>query len=411
MSEIDGRLGREMALVSALLYGSGASLVVVTILVPHWDELAVAVLVGAAITAYIGACAHLAAARWWRPPPLLWFSLSAAFGTILIGVAVVAGGPEAASTYAILYVYVSAFAFYYFSLGLALGQVVFVAVSFGVALAVLGHGAAPAEWVAIVGASAGAGWIIGGLGQRARDRYVSEHRAAERLREADAVKSLLLQAASHEFRTPLTTLKGGAETLVRHDGDLPGPTRKELAERILANATRLERLVTDMLDAGSPGADGARLAVARVRLDELVRRVATGLDRDGRVEILAERAVVDADTAKLERVVESLVGNALKHTPQASGVRVTVSTVGDVAELVVEDEGPGIAEGDKERVFEPLYQGLRSAGLAQPGVGLGLALAARYVELHSGRIALEDGHGGGLRVRVVLPARAEAGTR
>ncbi len=403
MSEIDARLGREMSLVSAFLYGSGATLVVATMLVPHWDELDIATLVVVVVIAYLGAASHLAAARWWRPPPLLWFSLAAAAGTILIGFVVVAAGPSGAGTYAILYVYVAAFAFYYFPLSLAFGQVAFVAVSFGVALSVLGHDAAPAEWTIIVGASSGAGGIIGGLGQRARDRYTNELRAAVRLREVDAVKSLLLQAASHELRTPLTAVKGGAEMLVHRDAQLPDHMRVELAERILANATRLERLVTDLLDAGNDDADAALLEREPVRLDELVRRVVAGLDGADRIRIETDAVVARIEVGKVERIVESVAGNALKHTPDGAEVTVSVSRVDDTAVLVVDDEGPGIPDREKARALEPLNLGARSVGLAQPGVGLGLALTARYVELHGGSVALEDRPGGGLRVRIELP--------
>lgn len=403
VSEVDSRLGREMALVSAFLYGSGATLVVASLLVPHWAEVDIALLLGVVALAYTGTVAHLAVARWWRPQPMAWFSIAAMAGTVLIGVVVVAGGPVAAGTYAILYVYVSAFAFYYFTLRMALLQVTVVGVTFAIALSMLGHHAAPAQWTVVVGAAVAAGGIIGVLGRRARELYTSEARAAARLREVDAMKSLFLQATSHELRTPLTAVKGGAETLARLDTVMTSQARVEIAHRVVVNASRLERLVDELLEVGSLGPGGTS-ARQPVRLDLLVAQVVEQHGKaDGRVAIDTQQAVIDANPVKIERAVFALIDNALKHTPPASAVTVQVSNEAHHATLIVDDEGPGIPDERKERAFAPLEQGPNSAGLPQPGVGLGLALTARYVQMHGGRVGLEDRPGGGLRVRVVLP--------
>ncbi|MEX0953069.1 MAG: HAMP domain-containing sensor histidine kinase [Nitriliruptoraceae bacterium] len=410
MSEIETRLGREMALVTALLYGSGATLVLVTLLVPHWDGLDVAVVGVMVALGCVTAVVHLAMARWWRPP-LAWFSGASALGTVLIGVAVVAAGPQGASTYAILYVYVTAFAFYYYSLRLALAHVTFVAITLGVAFAVLDHPSAPAEWIVVVGASVVAGGIIGRLGQRARELHATEERALIRLREVDAMKSLFLQTVSHELRTPLTAVKGGIETLLQDDRRITQDVRTQIEVRIQVNASRLERLVSDLLEVGSLGSGTTQLTAATARLDELVREVVAGLDGGGvRVALHAEPVLASFDANLMARVIDGIVGNALKHTPADVGVTVTVSRSSEEAQVVVDDEGLGIPDEHKARVFEPLNQGPDVAALAQPGVGLGLALAARYVDLHGGRVVLEDRPGGGLRVRIMLPLGDVAAT-
>jgi signal transduction histidine kinase len=121
-------------------------------------------------------------------------------------------------------------------------------------------------------------------------------------------------------------------------------------------------------------------------------------------EILLEagEVVANVDAAKVERIVENLIANAVRHTPGASPVWVRVSRHEGGVLIVVEDDGPGVPDELKAAVFEPFRQG-NGLPNPSPGVGVGLSLVARFAELHGGRAWVEDRPGGGASFRVHLP--------
>jgi signal transduction histidine kinase len=110
------------------------------------------------------------------------------------------------------------------------------------------------------------------------------------------------------------------------------------------------------------------------------------------------------DAAKVERIVENLVANAVRHTPEGSSLWVRVQRSDDGVTIVVEDEGPGVPPDLREAVFEPFRQGPAKESVHSPGVGVGLSLVARFAELHGGRAWVEERPGGGASFRVFLPA-------
>jgi len=111
------------------------------------------------------------------------------------------------------------------------------------------------------------------------------------------------------------------------------------------------------------------------------------------------------DRAKVERIVENLVANAVKHTGPGTKVLVSVSADGNDSALIrVDDDGPGVAEGDKEAIFELFSRSARSS-VETPGAGVGLALVAQFAALHDGRAWVENGEHGGASFRVLLPRR------
>ncbi len=179
---------------------------------------------------------------------------------------------------------------------------------------------------------------------------------------------------------------------------------RDLAHRIAQNARRLDRLVTDLLD-----------------LDRLTRGIVEPLFRPTDVgalvwqlvadsELLADRdvevnttsIVIACDNAKVERIVENLIGNAVKHTPPTSRIWVRVEPWEGGALIAVEDEGPGVPADQREKIFEAFQQG-ESESPHLSGVGVGLALVARFAELHDGAAWVEERPGGGASFRVFLP--------
>jgi PAS domain S-box-containing protein len=231
-----------------------------------------------------------------------------------------------------------------------------------------------------------------------------ERSTAQRLRAEDEMKTTFLQAVSHDLRTPLAAILGLAVTLEREDLVLGADESHDLARRIALNARRLDRMVADFLDLERLQRGVADLTFTPVDVGALV------LELVGDTELVAVRhatldvspVTVEADARMLARIVENLLSNTIKHSPRGSHVWVRLQRIDDGAELIVEDDGPGVPDADKERIFEPFRQG---AG-ATVGSGVGLALVLRFAELHGGRAWVEDRAGGGASFHVTIPRSA-----
>lgn len=170
----------------------------------------------------------------------------------------------------------------------------------------------------------------------------------------------------------------------------------------------MDRLLTDLLDLERVGRGIVEPTKFPVDLGELVTdlvRSTEALDRRA-VQIEAASVVVPLDAPKVERLVENLLANAVRHTPPACSIWVRVEPVDGGAELAVEDDGPGVPDGLKTAIFEAFRKGI--GGEDTPGSGIGLSLVARFAELHGGRAWVEDRPGGGASFRVFLPGRAHA---
>jgi signal transduction histidine kinase len=198
----------------------------------------------------------------------------------------------------------------------------------------------------------------------------------ERAREGER---RFLADASHELRTPLTALRGNVEYLARH-GASP-----DLIADLQDDADRLARLADDLLAVSRE--ETAPPPDVEVRLDEVARRFAAD-----DVDVRAERAVVLAEEAALERAVSNLVENARRHGPAGGRIRISASADESWARLSVEDEGPGPDEA--EQAFQRFWRGSSRA----PGSGLGLAIVRATAERHGGRASVR-----GSRFTIELP--------
>jgi PAS domain S-box-containing protein len=244
--------------------------------------------------------------------------------------------------------------------------------------------------------------------------YEREREVAERLRSVDEMKNAFLSAVSHELRTPLASVIGFARTLQEHGAGLPPEERSGMLDRLVANALKLERLLSDLLDLDRLARGIVEPRRQPIDVGALARRIAADTDTRGRiVRVRAESVEVRVDPSQVERIMENLLVNAAKHTPDDSAVHLRVSGRGEGVLIVVEDEGEGVPDDLKEEVFQPFVRGMRSVDHA-PGTGIGLSLVARFAELHGGRAWVEDRPGGGASFRVFLadaPAESEGPSR
>src|SRR5262245_9896042 len=229
-----------------------------------------------------------------------------------------------------------------------------------------------------------------------------EREAAERLRAVDEMKNTFLAAVSHELRSPLTSILGLSLTLQQQA--LPVPDQEELIDRLAVNARKLDRLLKDLLDIDRLSRGIVTPTVRAVDLASIVTRTVESLDVLDRRSILvqAESVIVPVDAPKIERIVENLVMNGVRHTGPDVGIWVRVWSQDAGAVIAVEDDGPGVPVELRHEIFEPFRQGPTASPHA-PGTGIGLSLVAMFAELHGGRAWVQDREGGGASFRVFLP--------
>jgi len=239
-----------------------------------------------------------------------------------------------------------------------------------------------------------------------QEALTREQMAAAALRDADAAKNALLLAASHELNTPIAAVAGLAELLVRHP-DLPGGDVRKMAEGLAKTGAELRAILTNLLD--SERVIGGYVAAHRRRFDlaALVAERAHGLNgADKAIALPSAETIVELDPELTARIVDNLVSNALRHTPEGTGVRVALARRNGDVLLAVDDSGPGIPDAEKEAVFEAFQ---RRAGSTVGGLGLGLFVVRKFAEIQGGRAWVEDAPDGGAAFRVLLPDRSGAG--
>jgi K+-sensing histidine kinase KdpD len=259
------------------------------------------------------------------------------------------------------------------------------------------------------------GVIISNLTLRVR-RQAEEHArlgdearvAAERAR-TEEMRSSILSAISHDVRTPLAAITGAATTLRASTGTLERDQQADLLDTIVEEATRLERLVANLLQLTRLESGTIHLKRDWVPIEEIVGGALTRLEDElaGRaVEIAlpADLPLVSADPVLLEQVFINLFENAAKYAP-GSPIDVRAFARDGRVEVEVADRGPGLPAGAEARIFEKFF---RAPPIPAAGAGLGLAISRGIVEAHGGRVSAENREGGGAVFRVMLPAGTSA---
>jgi two-component system, OmpR family, sensor histidine kinase KdpD len=243
-----------------------------------------------------------------------------------------------------------------------------------------------------------------------RDDLRREATEVEIARRADALKSALLDAVSHDLRTPLASIRAAAGSLVDPDVAVDEGTARSTAAAIDSEADRLDRLVREVLDLSRIEAGALRLDPESLDLadavEAVVQRLRAGLgDRPIEIAIPATVPPVRADAVLLDGLLTNLVDNVARHAPVPAPLRISAeaSTPGRIA-VQIDDGGPGLPDAARGRLFEK-FQPLpsRTAG-SRPGLGLGLAIVRGMTEAMGGSVVASQSPLGGLRVTVELPA-------
>ena len=231
-----------------------------------------------------------------------------------------------------------------------------------------------------------------------------------RFREADEIKSTFISVISHELKTPVALIKGYADTLLREDAHWDLRTTQESLTVILEESDRLNALIDNLLDASRLQAGGLPLETDQVALDALAGRVArrfrtqTQLHEIG-VSFPSDFPAVSGDAGRLEQVVNNLVSNAMKYSPEGRRIEISGRAAPGEVVVTVSDRGVGIPLEEQTRVFDRFFRGARERQQSTAGAGLGLYLARAIVEAHGGRIWVESSPGEGSAFSFSIPRK------
>jgi two-component system sensor histidine kinase BaeS len=259
---------------------------------------------------------------------------------------------------------------------------------------------------------------VGGLSETAALGAAFNEMAAEleieegRRDELDRLKDDFVLTASHELRSPLTSVQGFAELLMLERESLT-PKQVETVEVILDNCRHLVRLLNDLLDLAR--SDAGRLLIkpqpaeAAPLVEDVVRTMRAQTEAGNQSlteEIQPGLPLINVEPARIRQILVNLLTNAHEYSPEGASIGVSARTLGAEVEIAVSDNGPGIPHDQLERIFERFTRG--DAGLTQRvgGTGLGLAISKSLVELHGGGIVAESTPGQGSTFRVRLPIAA-----
>jgi two-component system sensor histidine kinase KdpD len=266
------------------------------------------------------------------------------------------------------------------------------------------------------------------VGKREIERLYDELREAferashtEALRQSEKLKSALLDAVTHDLRTPLTSIKASITTLLdeargRMDGvpsiALDSESKVEMMEVIDEESDRLNRFIAGLIQLARIEAGELNLRRRWGTVDEIISTALARAEpftrgREVEVRIETELPVVRVDERAVSEVVYTLVDNAAKYSPQGTSIGISAQRSDSMIMMTVEDKGEGVAVDLRERVFDKFFRATRDGDIStnQPsGTGMGLAIAKGIIEAHEGKIWIEPGTGGkGTRVVFTLP--------
>jgi signal transduction histidine kinase len=231
-------------------------------------------------------------------------------------------------------------------------------------------------------------------------------------REAERLKSTFISVISHELKTPVALIKGYADTLNREDADWDGPTIQNGLTVIEDEADRLAELIENLLAASKLQAEGMHLDLDDTdlpRLAELaIERFQTQTDQHTlRAEFPDSFPIVMGDTRRLRQVIDNLVSNAIKYSPDGGDVIIRGSYDDESVKISVIDQGIGLPPDELDRVFERFYRVNNGMAQKAQGTGLGLYLAHAVITAHGGTIWAESNPDGGATFSFVLPLRQD----
>jgi two-component system sensor histidine kinase KdpD len=239
-----------------------------------------------------------------------------------------------------------------------------------------------------------------------RIHFARQAREAEMLKATEALQTAILNAVSHDLRTPLSSITGVLSTLDDESELLSEQTRHELVGTALSEAQRLNRLVGNLLDISRIQADALHLTEELNDVQDLVGSVLVNLEqhletRPVKTSIPDSLPLIPMDFVLISRALHNVIDNAIKYSPEGTPLEIRAALNEPWLEICVADRGPGLPPTDLQHVFDMFYRSSQTGKIQ--GTGLGLAISQGIVEAHGGRIWAENRPEGGLRVTLALP--------
>ncbi len=232
-----------------------------------------------------------------------------------------------------------------------------------------------------------------------------------RLNELEQQKNRFLRQVSHELKTPLTALREGSELLSEEALGKLTPEQQEVAGILRASSIELQRLIEDLLSYGAAEFHRSALRFSPVAVRRVVARVLDHQNLSLRARALriaphVDDVTLEADFEKLRIMLDNLISNAAKFSPEGGVIKIEARSEGPHMILEVADEGPGIPPAERERVFDPFFRGRNVAGGPLRGSGIGLSIVRDYAQAHGGTVeVIDEPKQSGARLRVTLPLR------
>ena len=234
----------------------------------------------------------------------------------------------------------------------------------------------------------------------------------EAVKRSEQMKSALLDAVTHDLRTPLTSIKAAATTLsngIYGDPQLDPKMRRDLIEVVIEETDRLNHFIDELLVLAKIQGGSVDVKEPPGRIDDVIsaatHRAAKQL-ADYRLNLSVPGSAAEIELANPRIAAQALYGlleNAAKYSPPGSAIDVTVTTDAAYATISVDDEGPGVPESDRELIFSRFYRRQHPSTAASPGLGMGLAIARGLVEAVGGTIAVGNKEGTGTRFQFSVP--------
>jgi PAS domain S-box-containing protein len=244
--------------------------------------------------------------------------------------------------------------------------------------------------------------------KRMEDALSRQYEAQEAIRMRDA----FLSVAAHELKTPITNLQGFAQVTLRYieKAEVFDCARIVRALQMIdAQADKLGQLVKQLLDIAQMQARQSKLVVSRINVTELVQQVVSLIEVQTSQHTVVFQAppnlMIEADALRLEQVLVNVLDNAVKYSPQGGQIVVAIDELDSSRiQISISDQGIGIPEDERERIFEPFYRvSSEKVSSVTSGVGLGLFVSQQIIAMHHGQIGVEAVPGGGSRFMITLP--------
>lgn len=240
------------------------------------------------------------------------------------------------------------------------------------------------------------------------DNIIANVRDITNFRKAQEMQNVFISGISHELKTPVALIKGYAGTLRREDAAWDPEVIKDGLEVIEEEADRLTELIENLLAASKLQAQRMRLDMGDVQLDQLAARVVERFHMQNRIHHFVlnfppDFPITQGDEARLRQVLDNLISNAIKYSPNGGEIEVGGQTDDQSVTLYVRDEGVGMSESEQERIFDRFYRVDSNLSRRTQGAGLGLYLAKEIIEAHNGSLRVESQPGKGSTFYFTIP--------